>query len=144
MLMADPNANESKTKTKTGRDSSRLKTRERALQNLYHRGVCVFWSRDRHTNAVCERMSLLRILTCFARVLRPDVTSWPTAGRWIQQLFVGNRSCVGIAWHTRGPKTYLITRAYSRRPIVLGPLTSVEWICQSSVAFLFAKVLAKL
>jgi hypothetical protein len=104
MLMADPNANESKTKTKTGRDSSRLKTRESALQNLYHRGVGVFWSRDRHTNAVCERMSLLRILTCFARVLRPDVTSRPTAGRWIQQLFVGNRSCVGIAWPTRGPK----------------------------------------
>jgi hypothetical protein len=36
--MADPNANESKTKTKAGRDSRRLKTRESALQNPYHRG----------------------------------------------------------------------------------------------------------
>jgi hypothetical protein len=29
-------------------------------------------------------MSLLCILTCFARVLRPGGTSWPTAGRWTQ------------------------------------------------------------
>jgi hypothetical protein len=31
--MADPNTNESKTKTKAGRDSSRLQTRESPLQN---------------------------------------------------------------------------------------------------------------
>jgi hypothetical protein len=34
--MADPNTNESKTKTKAGRDSSRLQTRESPLQNPDH------------------------------------------------------------------------------------------------------------
>jgi hypothetical protein len=41
-VLADPNANESKMKTKAGRDSSRLQTRESPLQNPYHWGVSVF------------------------------------------------------------------------------------------------------
>jgi hypothetical protein len=40
--MADPNTNESKTKTKAGRDSSRLQTRKSPLQNRHHGGVSVF------------------------------------------------------------------------------------------------------
>jgi hypothetical protein len=39
--MADPNAKERKTKTKAGRDSRRLQTRESRLQNTYHRDVSV-------------------------------------------------------------------------------------------------------
>src|SRR4029434_10352338 len=77
--MADPNAKESKTKTKAGRDSRRLQTRESRLQNTYHRGVSVLCSGNSPTEGVRERMWLLRILTCFARVLRPGGTSWPTA-----------------------------------------------------------------
>src|SRR4029450_2139340 len=68
--MADPNASESTMKRKAGRDSSRLKTRESPLRNSYHRGVSAFLSRDSRTDAVCERTSLLCILTCFASVLR--------------------------------------------------------------------------
>jgi hypothetical protein len=40
-LMADPNAKESKTKAKAGRDSRRLQTRESPLQNTYHGRVPV-------------------------------------------------------------------------------------------------------
>src|ERR1700730_3614568 len=60
--MVNPNANDSTTKRKAGRDSSRLKTRESPRHNTHHRGVSV--SRDSRTDEVCERMPLLRILTC--------------------------------------------------------------------------------
>jgi len=40
--MADPNANESKTKTKAGWDSSRLQIRESQLQSMYDRSISAF------------------------------------------------------------------------------------------------------
>src|ERR1700730_9283364 len=54
-LMVNPNANESTTKRKAGRDSSRLKARESPRHNTHHRGVSV--SRDSRTDEVCERIS---------------------------------------------------------------------------------------
>ncbi len=62
MLMADPNTNEKKTKKTADRDSSRLKIRERRLQKAYRREISNCSSCDnRTTEAVCARMSLLRI-----------------------------------------------------------------------------------
>src|ERR1700730_17355043 len=100
-LMVNPNANESTTKRKAGRDSSRLKTRESPRHNI-HRGVSV--SRDSRTDEVCERMPLLRILTCLlgfyaeAHILADHQPMDST-------LLVGIRSRVGIAMiHARSEK----------------------------------------
>src|ERR1700730_4365726 len=107
--MVNPNANDSTTKRKAGRDSSRLKTRESPRHNTHHRGVSV--SRDSRTDEVCERMPLLRILTCLlgfyaeARILADHQPMDST-------LLVGNRSRVGIAMiHAR----YLTTKARPAR-----------------------------
>src|SRR5262249_4867738 len=53
-------------RTKAGRVSRWFKTKESRLQNTYHRGTSAYSSRDSRTEAVCARMSLLRIITRFA------------------------------------------------------------------------------
>ena len=61
MLMAEPNANENNRKKTAGRDSIHVKTRERRLQKTCCREISNCSSCDNRTEAVCARMSLLRI-----------------------------------------------------------------------------------
>src|SRR6266516_1518255 len=102
--MADPNTNESRMKTKAGRDSRRLQIGTSLLQNTYHRGVSAVCSRDSRTEAVCERMWLLRILTCFAYARRTSWPNRPTDSTWL----AGNRSFVAIAMFWRAGQLHLV------------------------------------